>query len=87
MAKIEERIVSMKFDNKQFKVAASETLSTLENLKSKLKFDKVGKIFGNADKEIQSMSKSVNAVDFSNMSQQLTQIQNQWSTWVRLVVL
>ena len=34
MAKIEERIVSMKFDNKQFKVAASETLSTLENLKS-----------------------------------------------------
>ena len=80
MAKIEERIVSMKFDNKQFKVAASETLSTLENLKSKLKFDKVGKIFGNADKEIQSMSKSVNAVDFSNMSQQLTQIQNQWST-------
>ena len=50
MAKIEERIVSMKFDNKQFKVAASETLSTLENLKSKLKFDKVGNIFGNADK-------------------------------------
>ena len=87
MAKIEERIVSMKFDNKQFKVAASETLSTLENLKSKLKFDKVGKIFGNADKEIQSMSKSVNAVDFSNMSQQLTQIQNQWSTKIRKSVV
>lgn len=80
MAKIEERIVSMKFDNQQFKLAASETMSALDKLKSKLKFDKVGKIFGGAEKEVQSMSQSVNNVDFSGMTKQLDQIQSQWST-------
>lgn len=79
MAKIEERIVSMKFDNKQFKMAAAETMHTLEALKSKLKFDRVGKIFGGADKEIKAMSRSVETVDFSHMSRQLDQIQKQWS--------
>lgn len=80
MAKIEERIVSMKFDNKQFKMAASETISKLDQLKSSLKFDKVGKNLGGVDKELKAISNSANSVDLSNMSRQLDTIQKQWST-------
>lgn len=38
---IEQRVVQMKFDNAQFENNTKTTLSTLEKLKDKLKFDKV----------------------------------------------
>ena len=43
---IEQRVVQMKFDNKQFEAGTKETMSTLDKLKSKLKFDKVEEGFG-----------------------------------------
>lgn len=37
---IDERVVSMKFDNNQFEKGVSETMSTLDKLKKKLNFDR-----------------------------------------------
>lgn len=39
MAKtVDERVVSMKFDNQQFERGVSKTMSTLDKFKSKLNF-------------------------------------------------
>lgn len=42
---IDERVVEMRFDNKQFEDGASETMSTLQKLKKSLDFTNVGKSF------------------------------------------
>ena len=47
MAKIEERIVSMKFDNSQFEAGVSKTLGTLGKLKESLKLKESSKAFDN----------------------------------------
>ena len=80
MAKIEERILSMKFDNSQFKVAASETMNTLEKLKSKLKIPDVKNVFGGMSKDLDDLNKSAQNVDLSTISEQLKTIESQWST-------
>ena len=44
---IEQRVVQMKFDNKQFEAATRTTLSTLDTLGKKLKFDNIQSGFKN----------------------------------------
>ena len=44
---IEQRVVQMKFDNKEFEANTKKTLSTLDTLKQKLQFDKVQDSFKN----------------------------------------
>ena len=53
---VDERIVEMKFDNKQFEENAQQSMTTLEKLKSALKLDGVAKGF----KDVGAAANSVN---------------------------
>lgn len=55
---VEERIVEMRFDNKQFESGVKQTMSTLDKLKEKLTFH-------NDAKGIEQIQNSVNRLDFS----------------------
>ena len=64
---VDERVVSMKFDNKQFEQNVQTTLSTVSELKRSLKFDGIGKGFDSitaaAKKcDVTSLSNAVEAV-------------------------
>lgn len=72
---IDERVVSLKFDNKQFESAAASSMSTLDKLKAKLNFKGAAKgleeITKTADSvSLSSLTKSADAVEvkFSAMS-------------------
>lgn len=58
---IEQRIVEMRFDNAQFEAGTKQTLSTLDKLKQKLKFDDVSDSFS-------KISASAAKVDMKSMS-------------------
>lgn len=58
---IEQRVVQMKFDNAQFENNTKTTLSTLEKLKEKLKFDKVQEGFS-------KISTAAGKVDMTSMA-------------------
>ena len=58
---IEQRVVQMKFDNKQFESGTKTTMSTLDKLKEKLKFDKFTDGFS-------KISQSAKNVDLSHIS-------------------
>ena len=59
--KIDERVVEMQFDNKQFERNVSTTMSTLDKLKSKLKLD-------GASKGLENVQATANKVNFSVLS-------------------
>ena len=58
---IDEKVVSMKFDNKQFESGVSTTMSTLDKLKSKLNFS-------GASKGLEQINTAANKVDMKGMS-------------------
>ena len=47
MSEVDERIVKMTFDNKQFEEASRTTMGTLDKLKASLNFDRVKDVFSN----------------------------------------
>lgn len=47
---IDEKVVEMRFDNRQFEANVSKSMSTLDKLKQALKFDKAGDSFSNLEK-------------------------------------
>lgn len=55
---IDERIVEMKFDNKQFESGVKQTMSTLDKLKKKL-------VFKNDVKGLDNIQNSINRIDLS----------------------
>lgn len=55
---VEERIVEMRFDNKQFESGVKQTMSTLDKLKEKL-------VFKNDTKGIDNIQNSLNRIDLS----------------------
>lgn len=55
-AQIDERVVEMRFDNKQFESGAKETMNTLDRLKASLDLEKSAKSFENLDKAAQNIS-------------------------------
>ena len=59
---IEQKILEMRFDNKQFEDNVSESISTLDKLKSALNFDKMADSFG-------TVSAAAGKVDFSPISE------------------
>lgn len=71
---VDTRVVEMQFDNKQFEKGASTTLSTLEKLKAALKFDGVNKGFD-------SLQKSINSVNFNNLTLQLSSTEEAFTTF------
>ena len=58
---IEQRVVQMKFDNKQFESGTKTTMSTLDKLKEKLKFNNITDGFG-------KITQSAKNVDLSSIS-------------------
>ena len=58
---IEQRVVQMKFDNKQFESGTKTTMSTLDKLKEKLKFNNIADGFG-------KLTQSAKNVDLSSIS-------------------
>lgn len=55
---VEERIVEMRFDNKQFESGVKQTMSTLDKLKKKL-------VFKNDVKGLDNIQNSINRIDLS----------------------
>lgn len=53
---IDERVVEMRFDNKQFESATKQTLSTLDRLKAALKLPSASDAFSNIDKAAKNTS-------------------------------
>ena len=56
---IEERVVSMKFENNDFKSKTTETVSLLDKLKKALKLD-------GASKGLENVGSSAKKIDLSN---------------------
>ena len=55
---IDERVVSMSFDNKKFEANVKESMSTIDKLKQALKFDNVKDSFGEVEKGFQKFDVS-----------------------------
>ena len=55
---VEERIVEMRFDNKQFESGVKQTMTTIDRLKESLKFN-------NATEGVEKIQNSFNRLDFS----------------------
>lgn len=72
MANVDKRVVEMKFDNAAFERGVSNTLSTLDKLKSKLNFDGAVKGLGN-------LNTAGKNVDLSGMGQGVDAIQSKFS--------
>ena len=70
---IDNRIVEMQFENKQFESGVQESLSTLDKLKNALKFD-------DASKNLQDFSKNINKnVDLSGLSKSIEDASSKFS--------
>lgn len=74
MSSVDERIVEMRFDNKDFENNVQQTMTTLDKLKSALNFKDASKSFDN-------LSKAANNLDMSNVSDTLDVIQNKFSVF------
>lgn len=72
MSSIDERVVRMEFDNKQFESGVSTTMSTLEKLKESLRFRESTAGFD----DIQKASSNLN---FSSLNDRLWQVQQNFS--------
>lgn len=70
--KIDERVVEMQFDNKQFEREVSTTMSTIDKLKEKLKFS------GAAD-GLENVGKAAKKVDMSGLGAGVDTIQMKFS--------
>lgn len=81
MARIDEMVLSMDFDNSKFKKGASETLSVLESLKKNLNFDSLKNAFKGPSSDIKNLQNEVNSVDLNSISSQLETMTSQWSVW------
>ena len=71
---VDERVVEMRFDNKQFEKNAKESMSTIDKLKDKLKFDNVAKGMSTLDSAIKK-------VDFSGMSNGIETVSAKFSAF------
>lgn len=73
MSTRDERVVSLKFDNAQFERGASESMSTLDKLKEKLKFK-------DSEKDLDKLQKSVDNVRFDKITKSLESLEKRFST-------
>ena len=70
---IDNRIVEMQFENKQFESGVQESLSTLDKLKAALKFD-------DASKNLEDFSKNINKnIDLSGISKSVDTLNERFS--------
>lgn len=69
MPNIDERVVQMRFDNKQFEQGVAESLKTLDKLKEQLKLE-------DASKSLINLNKVVSDLDFNSLENDVTRISN-----------
>lgn len=69
---IENRIVEMQFENKQFESGVQESLSTLDKLKKSLKFD-------DAAKNLQDFGKNTRNLDVSGITSSIEKLNDRFS--------
>ena len=69
---VDNRVVSMQFDNKRFEKNVSDSLSTLDKLKKSLKLD-------GATKGLQEVDAAAKKVDFSGMSKAVDTVNSRFS--------
>lgn len=74
MSNIDERIIEMRFDNKEFEKNASETMSTLDKLKEKLKFN-------TSTKAAEELNKSITQIDVNPIVKSIDTIETKMSAF------
>ena len=76
---IDEKVVEMRFDNKQFEANVSQSMSTIGKLKKSLNFKDASKSFG----ELEQASKKVN---FSSMENSISDVSQKFSALETMAV-
>lgn len=76
---IDERVVSMQFDNKNFEKNAAESMSTLEKLKSKLDFS-------GSSKAMKELDSSVKSVDMSPLANAAEAVKTKFSSFEQIAI-
>ena len=72
MATVENKVVSLEFNNKRFQGNVASTMSALDKLKAKLSF-------GNAGKGFADINSAANKVNLTGMASAIDQINNKFS--------
>lgn len=72
-ATIDERVVEMRFNNKQFESGVSSTMSLLDKFKAKLNFK-------GSEKGLDELSKAANKVDMSQLEKSVSTIEKSFTT-------
>lgn len=70
---VDERVVEMRFDNKQFEANVATSMSTLDKLKSSLKL-------GDASKGLENINKATKEVSFDSIASGVEALQKRFST-------
>lgn len=71
---VDERVVQMEFDNARFEQNVSQSMSTLDKLKEKLKFT-------DSAKDFQAINKSAQNVDFASLSASIDALNGRFSAF------
>ena len=69
---IDEKVVEMRFDNKQFEANVKTSMSTIDKLKQSLKFD-------GASKGFEDLKNAANKVTFDGMTKGIETVQTKFS--------
>lgn len=69
---IDERVVEMRFDNKDFESNVKTSMNTLERLKASMKFDK-------AAESLKDIDKAARTVSFESMATSISNLENRFS--------
>lgn len=70
---IDQRVVEMRFDNKQFESATAQSISTIDKLKQKLNFKDSGK-------SLESLNTAAKKVDMSSLSKSVETVEARFSS-------
>ena len=74
---VDERVVQMKFDNRQFEQGVSQTMSTLDKFKQKLNLTGASKGLDDVQKSAKDLN---NNMSFNNAEKSLTSLEKRFST-------
>ena len=74
---VDERVVQMKFDNRQFEQGVSKTMSTLDKFKQKLNLTGASKGLDDVQKSAQNLNKNMS---FDNAEKSLASLEKRFST-------
>lgn len=82
-AELEERIISMRFDNTQFKAASKETIAALNQLDTSV--NSLGKSSGNVDSLSKALDEMSRASGLKSMANDVENIASHFTWWGRTV--